>query len=143
MADFTIYEYTGKLTDFREAPFMTAFPKLWVQPDQDAFSPTGPSAAKRIPVVLESGGLFAVNLVASIDLVPQTGYSLRCEWLDSDGGTLIGWAQWDFTAQPGGGPIATMPNVMTRVWYATTQPPVDRAGIYWIHPVTDEVKEWI
>ncbi|AQY01614.1 hypothetical protein [Microbacterium foliorum] len=142
MADFTIYAYTGKLTDFREAPIMTAFPRLWVQPARDAFSPTGPSAAKRVPVTLESDGTFSVNLVASIDMTPPTAYSLRCDWFDSDD-ALRGWSEWAFTAQPGGGPISTMPNKLTRVWYATTQPPVDRSGIYWIHPVTDEVKEWI
>lgn len=141
-----LYAYTGKLTDFREGPFMTALPRLWVQPLQDAFSPSGPSAARRIPVPLESGGTFSIDLTASIDLIPPTQYSLRCEWftITVDGvEVLAGWAQWDFTAQPGGGPIATMPNTMTRVWYATEQPPVNRAGIYWIHPVTDEVKEWI
>ena len=122
---------------------MLAVPKLWVQPERDAFSPTGPSAAKRVPVTLESDGTFSVNLVASIDLVPPTRYSLRCEWLDVDSGTAIGWAQWDFTALPGGGPIATMPDaVLTRVWFDVTSPPVDRPGIYWIHPTTGDVKVW-
>lgn len=137
----TTYPYTGQLTDFGDAPFPGAVPRLWVDPERDAFSPDGLAAAKRIPVTLPSSGLFSVDLIASIDLNPPTPYSFRCEWLTEDGDP-IGWAQWDFTAQPGGGPIATMPNHVTRVWYATTAPPVQRTGIYWIHPTTGDVRVW-
>lgn len=137
-----VYSYTGKLTDFGESPFPAAVPNLWVEAHRDAFSPSGPAAAKRIPITVASNGTFSVDLIASIDLVPPTQYSLRCEWLDPNQQT-VGWAQWDFTAQPGGGPIATMPGVMTRVWYSTTEPPVNRAGILWIHPTTGDVKEWV
>lgn len=139
-----VYAYIGKLADFGEAPFPNAFPRLWVSPVRDAFSPEGVVAAKRIPVAVASNGGFSVNLEASIDLVPPTTYSLRCEWLSSaDDPDPRGWAQWDFTAQIGGGPIATMPNHLTRVWYETTQPPANVPGIYWVNPVTDDVKEWI
>lgn len=139
-----VYSYTGKLTDFGEAPFPNAYPRLWVAPQRDAFSPSGPAAAKRIPVEVASNGTFSVDLTASIDLVPPTPYTLRCEWLSSaNDPDPKGWAQWDFTAQPGGGDIATMPGVMTRVWYSTKQPPVNRSGIYWVNPATDDVKEWV
>lgn len=137
----TTYTYTGQLTDFGDTPFPGAVPKLWVQPLQDAFSPDGIAAAKRIPVTLPSSGLFSVDLIASIDMVPPTDYSLRCDWLTEDDEPL-GWAQWDFTAQIGGGPIATMPNILTRVWYSTDDPPANRAGIIWIHPVTNDVRVW-
>lgn len=140
-----VYTYTGKLTDFGEAPFPDAFPRLWGEPERDAFSPSGLAAARRIPIAVASNGSFSVDLTASIDLVPPTRYSLRCDWFTVDvAGTevLAGWAQWDFTAQIGGGPIATMPGVLTRVWYATTQPPVNRSGIYWIHPTTGDVQVW-
>lgn len=141
----TTYTYTGQLTDFGDTPFPDAIPRLWVEPKRDAFTPDGLGAARRIPVVLPSSGLFEVELIASIDLVPPTQYSFRADWFTTDvSGTevLAGWSQWDFTAQPGGGPIATMPGVLTRVWYSQLEPPVNRAGIYWINPVTDEVKEW-
>lgn len=138
-----VYTYTGKLTDFGEAPFPNAIPRLWVAPMQDAFSPVGPAAAKRIPITVASNGSFSVELEASVDLIPPTRYTLRCEWLQSaDDPDPRGWAQWDFTAQIGGGPISTMPGTLTRVWYATTQPPVNRSGIYWIHPTTGDVKVW-
>lgn len=137
-----VYTYTGKLTDFGEAPFPDALPRLWVEPERDAFSPSGPSSKKRIPVVVASSGAFSVDLTASIDMLPATRYSLRCEWLNGLDGDPRGWSQWDFTAQPGGGPIATMPGVLTRVWYDTAPPPVDRSGIYWIHPTTGDVKVW-
>lgn len=139
-----VYTYTGKLADFGEAPFPNAFPRLWVSPVRDAFSPEGVVAAKRIPVTVASDGTFSVVLEASIDLIPPTTYSLRCEWLSSaDDPDPRGWAQWDFTAQIGGGPIATMPGShLTRVWYDTAAPPVNRAGIYWIHPTTGDVKVW-
>lgn len=138
-----VYTYTGKLTDFGAAPFPSAMPRLWVSPARDAFAPSGLAAAKRIPVTVASNGSFSVDLEASIDLNPPTTYSIRCEWLDTDSGTPIGWAQWDFTAQIGGGPIATMPgSTLTRVWYSATEPPVNRRGVYWIHPSTGDVRVW-
>lgn len=137
-----VYAYTGKLTDFSDAPVPDATAELYVEPERSAMSPTGPAATRRIPITVASDGTFSVGLVASVDLVPNTKYSLRCEWTDI-AGNPAGWSQWDFTAQPGGGPIATMPGVMTRVWYSTTQPPVNVPGIYWIHPTTGDVKEWV
>jgi len=141
-----VYTYTGTLTDFGESPFPDAIPRLWVAPEGDAFSPTGPSAAKRIAVPVASNGTFSVDLTASIDMIPQTAYALRCEWLTTDSAgqdTPIGWAEWEFTAHPGGGPIATMPGkAFTRVWYSTNTPPIERTGIYWIHPTTGDVKVW-
>lgn len=137
-----VYTYTGKLTDFGEAPFPTAMPRLWVAPLRDAFIPSGPAVAKRIPVQVSPVGQFAVDLTASVDLNPTTKYSLRCEWLDTDGGGSVGWAQWDFVAALGGGPISTMPGEMTRVWYSVSPPPANRAGIFWINPITDDVMEW-
>lgn len=141
-----VYTYTGKLTDFGEAPFPDAKPRLWVEPTRDAFSPSGPSSRKRIPVTVAADGSFSVDLTASIDLTPPTPYALRCEWfaadITSDDG-LVGWSQWEFTAQVGGGPVATMPGTtLTRVWYATTAPTVSRTGIYWVHPFTGDVKVW-
>ncbi|MEQ6899473.1 hypothetical protein [Microbacterium sp. KR10-403] len=143
----TTYSYTGKLTDFGEAPFASAIPRLWVAPEGDAFAPGGPAAARRIPVTVASDGSFSVALVASADLLPPTRYALRCEWLTADASgqeVLAGWAEWVFTAAIGGGPISTMPNLpITRVWYATTAPPVNRSGIYWVHPTTGDVREWV
>lgn len=138
-----VYTYTGKLTDFGDAPFPGAIPSLWVEPHRDAFSTSGLSAARRIPITVASNGSFSVDLEASADLTPPTGYSIRCEWLEVVGGPPRGWAQWDFTADIGGGPISTMAgNRITRVWYATTQPPVNRPGVFWIHPGTGDVKVW-
>lgn len=140
-----VYDYTGKLTDFTEQPFPGAVPRLYVVPNGDAFSPSGPSAKRRIPIDVASNGTFSVSLTASIDLIPHTAYTLRCDWFSAtaNGQEVPGeWSLWEFTAQPGGGSIATMPNKITRVWYSTSQPPVDRTGITWIHPVTDDVKEW-
>lgn len=136
------YTYTGRLTDFGEKPFLTATPKLWVEPEHPAFSDTGPAVARRILITVASNGSFSVDLVASADLTPNTRYRLRCEWLDS--GVLAGWTEWIFTALIGGGSIADMPDsVITNVWYAVSPPPVNRSGIYWIHPTTGDVREWV
>lgn len=141
-----VYAYTGKLTDFGEAPFPAATPRLWVQPERDAFTASGPAAARRIPVTVASNGDFTVNLTPSADLTPPTRYALRCDWFTVDVNgveVLAGWSEWRFTALIGGGPISTMPDgVITRVWYSTTPPPVNRPGIYWVHPVTGDVREW-
>lgn len=140
------YTYTGALTDFGQSPFPDAYPSLLVSPERDAFSPKGPAAARDVPVAVASDGTFAVELIASADLIPATRYELRCDWftVDHDGQeVLAGWASWRFTAAIGGGPISTMPDaVITRVWYSTSPPPVERPGIYWVNPVTGDVKEW-
>lgn len=140
-----VYIYTGKLTDFGEAPFPEANPRLWVEPEADAFSPSGPAAAKRIPITVATNGNFSVDLTASADLIPPAKYSLRCEWFAADAtgqDGLIGWSQWNFVAAYGGGEISTMPNGFTRVWYSVSAPPLERRGIYWVHPTTGDVKEW-
>lgn len=141
-----VYSYTGKLTDFGEAPFPGAQPRLWVEPERDAFSPSGPAASRRILIPVASTGDFSVDLIPSADLTPPTRYALRVEWISvsMDGSeALAGWAEWRFTALIGGGPITTMPDgVITRVWYSITPPPVNRPGIYWVHPVTGDVREW-
>lgn len=140
------YTYTGRLTDFGDAPFPGAYPRLRVAPERDSFSASGPAAARDVPVPVASNGTFTVNLIASADLIPPTRYELRCDWLTVDQAgqeVLAGWASWRFTAAIGGGPISTMPDApMTRVWYSTSPPPVERAGIYWVHPVTGDVREW-
>lgn len=136
-----VYPYTGKLTDFGDAPFPNAVPRLWVAAKNDAISPSGLAAARPISVAVATNGSFSVDLTASIDLTPPTPYTFRCDWLTEDDEPL-GYAEWEFTAQIGGGPIATMPGVLTRVWYATTQPPVNRSGIYWIHPTTGDLQAW-
>lgn len=138
----TVYSYTGKLTDFGESPFPEAIPKLWVEPERDAFARSGPLAAKRIPVRVLDSGNFSVDLLASIDTTPPTNYSLRCEWLQGIDGPPLGWAQWDFTAQIGGGAIATMPNFLSVIWYSSSPPPAERDDIYWVHPGTGDVKVW-
>lgn len=140
----TTYAYTGRLTDFGESPFPAAKPRLWVSPKRDAFGPGGGVLASRpVPVVVADDGTFTVHLVASVDLTPATGYSLRCEWVDASN-VVRGWAQWDFTAALGGGPISDMTDaIITRVWFGTTPPPVQRAGIYWVHSETGDVREWV
>lgn len=138
-----LYPYTGTLADLGGAPFPGATPDLYVVADQDTFGPEGPiPARKQVEIEVASNGSFTVQLTASIDTTPPVKYRLICDWLTATGKPL-GSAEWDFTAQPGGGPIATMPGVMTRVWYSTKQPPVNRSGIYWVHPSTGDVKEWV
>lgn len=140
----TTYAYTGTLADAGEAPFPDAVPNLYVVPLQDTFGPAGGVlASRRISIAVATNGTFSVRLVASVDLTPQTKYELRCDWLDA-AGNLRGWASWKFTAAIGGGPISQMKDViLTRVWYSTSRPPVDRQGIYWINPETGDVREWV
>ena len=115
-----------------------------MSPQRDAFGPGGGVLASRqIAVAVKANGSFVVDLVASADLRPVMDYTLRCEWLDADG-VVRGWSQWDFTAAIGGGDISDMQSsAVKRVWYAEYPPPVSRAGIYWLHPVTGDVKEWV
>lgn len=144
------YTYTGRLTDLGESPFPEAYPRLWVEPEKTQpfgpFTPSGPGADRRITIPLASNGTFSVDLVASADLIPPTRYILRCDWFMTGSGgdeVLTGWSEWRFTALIGGGPLSTMPDApVTRVWFSTTPPPVNRPGVIWVNPVTGDVREW-
>lgn len=68
------YTYTGKLTDFGEAPFPNAHPRLWVEAREPALGLHGPLAPRRIPVTVASNGTFSVQLIASVDTVPTAQY---------------------------------------------------------------------
>lgn len=96
--------YTGDLTDFAEAPFPTAVPKLTVYPKQDGFGAKGLLSTRRIPITVASNGSFSFQLVPSAQTLPPQSYILRCEWLGSD----YGYSEWEFTAAVGGGNIKTM-----------------------------------
>lgn len=146
-----VYTYTGRLTDLGEAPFPGASPRLRVEPEtagttSDPFTPTGPGATRAILIPVAPDGTFTVDLIASVDLIPNTRYILRCDWFTTGSSgqeVLAGWSEWRFTALIGGGPISTMPNApVTRVWYSITPPPVQRPGISWVHPNTGDVREW-
>ncbi len=140
------YPYTGRVTDFGEAPFPSALPRLTVEPEHDAFTPAGIGSRRRIPIPFGANGLFSVDLYASIDLKPPSRYILRCDWFTTGvggGEVLAGWSEWRFTAAPGGGPVNTMPDAkISRFWVSTSPPPVDRKGIFWINPETGEVRVW-
>ena len=94
--------YTGKLTDFGEAPFPGDVPKLWVAPKRGAFGAVGVLATRRVAVTVAPDGSFSVDLVPSAALMPPQSYLLRCEW--SGGGST----EWEFTALAGGGNIKDM-----------------------------------
>lgn len=141
-----VYTYTGRLTDLGEAPFPGANPRLRIAPERAVFTPNGPGADRDIAVTAGYDGAFAVDLVASVDLIPPTRYVLRCDWFAIGVGgeeVLAGWSEWRFTALIGGGPIATMPDAhLTRVWFSTSPPPANRPGIIWVNPETGDVREW-
>ena len=123
------YPYTGVLTDFAEAPFLDAFPRLWVQAENDAISGDHILASKRVYVTVNAGGLFTVNLVPSSETVPTTKYRLHCEWLNSDG-TPLGFSEWQFIAQVGGGDIEPGAYPVATVWVGPPWPPGEPQGIY-------------
>lgn len=96
--------YTGDLTDFAEAPFPTAVPKLTVYPKKDGFGAKGLLSTRRIPITVNANGSFSFQLVPSAQTLPPQSYILRCEWVGSD----FGYSEWEFTAAVGGGNIKTM-----------------------------------
>lgn len=134
-----LYAYTGYLTDLGGAPFPDAVPRLWVEADRDTMGPDGPlPARKRVPVSIGAGGSFSILLTASQDTNPPIQYALRCEWLDGD--TVLGFAEWQFTAYPGGGPISSGFNapVAATWWVGPPWPPLGTRGMYY-DKTTDDV----
>lgn len=132
----TTYTYTGRLTDFGETPFLSAVPELWIEPINSAFGQQGPLANKRIPIHLEGNGAFSVSLVASADTSPPTKYRLRLEWIDSD--VLVGWTEWEFTAEIGGGTISDGVSAPVSVWWVGPPWPSPlRKGFYFDRNTND------
>ena len=124
--------YTGRLTDFGDAPFPAAHPKLWVEPEESGYSTNGLLAKKRIPVTVAPNGSFSVELESSSAVRPEAIYLLRCEWLDGD--TVLGWTEWaKFRAPVGGGNIGELSQAPQPPWsiaYGFGPPPPSITGIY-------------
>lgn len=124
------YPYTGRLTDFGEAPFPSASPSIWVEASEDAFGPLGLLASRKIPVSLNSNGEFLVFLTPSVETSPPVTYTVRCDWLDAEG-RGVGWASWTFVAAPGGGEMSGMVDTPLSVWYVGPPwPPETPPGFY-------------
>lgn len=133
------YTYTGRLTDFGEAPFPDAKPRLWVEARVPAFGPNGPLAPRRIPVTVASNGDFTVDLVASVDTNPTVEYVLRVEWLHVDE-EISGWSEWPFTAVIGGGQIKDMgPGAPLSVWFVGPPWPANTPPGFYYDKLTDDV----
>lgn len=132
------YTYTGRLTDYGEAPFPDAKPRLWVEVREAGFGPSGPLAPRRIPVTVASNGNFSVELVASVDTVPPARYTLRLEWLHADG-NLAGWTEWQFNAAPGGGVLKPDKDVPLSVWFVGPPWPVNTPPGFYFDRFTNDV----
>lgn len=140
-----VCSYSGRLTDFAEAPFPAAAPRLWVVADRDAFGVNGALASRRVAVPVTRRGEFTFDLVPSVNTAPPTRYRLCCEWLDGDGG-VAGWSEWEFTAALGGGPIKDMALIpISRFWCGPTPPLNPGPGLWWLdtsdYPYV--MKEWV
>lgn len=135
----TTYTYTGRLTDFGEAPFPEAMPRLWVEATEPAFGPTGALATRRIPVTVAPNGNFSVALVASVDTSPTNIYKLRLEWLHAEG-NLAGWSEWEFTAAIGGGSITESAAAPLSVWWVGPPwPPYPLPLGFYFDTITNDV----
>lgn len=132
------YTYTGKLTDFGEAPFPNATPKLWVEATEPAFGPTGALSTRRIPVTVTSNGDFSVDLIPSVDTSPTVFYKLRLEWLHADG-NIAGWNEWQFTAVQGGGQIKDMVSAPASVWWVGPPWPNPLMSGFYLDRFTNDV----
>ncbi len=129
------YTYTLKVTDFAGQPFPGAVPRVRVRPKRDASGPDGMLASRDIPVTLNASGVGSVDLVATIDTVPETGYVLVAEWITvtQDGQEIPGWlAEWEFSALAGGGDIKTMADgaPASAIFYGPPWPSTIRPGLY-------------
>lgn len=133
------YSYTGRLTDFSETPFPGAIPELVVRPEREAFGTTGLLASRDIRVTVDSTGTFSVDLVASVDMSPASGYVLVCNWLDA-GGVARGWSEWKFNAVIGGGPIKDSVSAPASVWIVGPPWPAEPIkGAFYFDKFTNDV----
>lgn len=136
-----LYTYTGTLADLGGVPFPGALPRLWVEADRDTFGPDGPiPARKRVIVNVATDGTFSVSLTASTETSPPVRYFLLCEWLDQSS-SPVGFAQWEFTAYMGGGPIKDGAQAPLSVWWVGPPWPQGTPPGLYVNKVTNWVGE--
>lgn len=133
--------YTGQLSDFLPSELAGLAPKLWVQRERPSMGPAGPLTTVRKPVALSPSWTFSFDVVPSVEMVPETRYTLGITWANGRDLDVL-----SFVAAPGGGPIKDMHGIpLTRFFVGIDppRPPADGEEVWWLDMTNGDLKEWV
>lgn len=103
--------YTGQLRDFLPAKLAALNPRLWVQLNRPGMGPSGPLTTVRKPVELTSTWTFEFDVEPSVNISPQSDYTLGVTWANGRDLDVL-----TFTAKIGGGLIKDSVPAAASVW---------------------------
>jgi hypothetical protein len=135
------------LTDIGVHVLADRRPFLSVRPEAECFGPDGLVSDARVPVTVEPGGVFNMQLIPSHELRALRGsvgvrYVLELALFDrtvSGADWFSGANQWLFTARPGGGPVAGMGEALPiDLYIGPPWPAAGTPGVYF-DVTTDDV----
>jgi hypothetical protein len=128
---------TGTLLDFSLDALAPYSPRLF-------FCPSGPSTAgprllatRPFGVHIDPDGSFSVDVQPTDTIIPAAYYTVRVEWLDSDGGFVgVDFPDWRIYVPSEGGAIGDLlraPSNPASVWVDLEPPPAPVApGTWWL-----------
>ncbi|MDT0211249.1 hypothetical protein [Curtobacterium sp. BRD11] len=131
---------TGTLRDFNTQSLGTTA-RMVFTPSSPGFSPTAILAARPVVVQPSSTGSFSVELEPTVTVSPETWYTLRVDWLDSEGG-YVATSFFDgrlFVPETGGKltdliDVSRPPTIM----FASLTPPLNPTpGLAWLETDPD------
>jgi len=138
---------TGTLKDFGLAPLSTYQPLISFTPSSAALQGGLLLATRPVAVVPSASGAFSADLQPTDGLMPATWYSIRIQWLDSDGGyAAVDFVEWKlFVPQEGGqiGDLVAAPVNPALVYTSLTPPEVGGipSGTWWLESNPNNIND--
>lgn len=128
---------SGNLTDFSLDALAPYSPRLTFIPSQPATAGGRLFATKPFSVRVDSTtGAFSVDVQPTDNLIPAAYYTIRVDWLDSDGGFVgVDFPDWRITVPAAGGAIGDLlasPVEPSLVWVGLTAPRDPVPGTWWL-----------
>lgn len=136
---------TGALIDFGLQRLTSVSPTIYFTPSRNGIGTQSILAARPIPVVPLSDGIFSVDLAPNDGLSPDTFYSIQIEYLDPAGNYVRNeFPDWELFVPAGGGTLQdllrTAPPNVSSVWVGPTPPP--QTGTWWLNTSTGDLSKW-
>jgi hypothetical protein len=136
---------TGTLRDFNITTLAAHSPRIIFTASGVAFSPTRIYSTIPIVVTPDLAGDFSVFLQATEDVDPAIWYTIRIEWLDSDGGYVgVDLVEWKLFVPSAGGSIGDLMEVPAngvRIWVDIDPPKYPSPGTLWLKVNPDNVDD--
>jgi len=137
---------TGTLLDFSLDALAPYSPRLIFAGSQPATSGDRLLSTRPFMVRVEADGSFSVDVQPTDSVTPAAWYTVRVEWLDSDGGFVgVDLPDWRIFVPKEGGAIGNLiqaPSNPALVWVGLTPPPAPvTPGTWWLVSNPDDVTD--